>query len=227
MRQARESTKDFYTTHEAAKLLEVTPRTVQLWCEKGVLACRRTIGGHRRILRASIENMLPAAVLPRSIELPLQAQVAPEHLRILVVEDDSALSRLYRIQLARWDFRPIVTTVENGFEALVRLGSNRPDLLIADLHMPEWDGFQMLRKIRGMADLDPMEIVVVTGLSAAEVSRRGGLPDDIRILPKPIPFQELERMARVLAMALGRAGASNTALQNSQQIDPTAVALTS
>lgn len=194
------SKPEFCTTHEAARALSVTPRTIQLWCESGLLAHRKTSGGHRRIPWASVEQLLAE----QGDMVPIK-EGAAQRLRILVVEDEPALLRLYRIRLAAWPLNPLVTTVGNGFEALVRLGAERPDLLIADLHMPEWDGFKMLRTVRSISDLDHMEIVVVTGLDATAIADRGGLPEDVRVLAKPIPFGELENIAGQLAQVLGRA----------------------
>ena len=116
-----------------------------------------------------------------------------------MVDDEPSLLRLYRLRLGQWSLQPEVVTVSNGFEALIRIGAMLPDLLIADLHMPQWDGFEMLRTIRGIEDMDAMEIVVVSGLDAAEIERRGGLPADIQVLPKPIPFDALEALATRIA----------------------------
>jgi CheY-like chemotaxis protein len=129
-------------------------------------------------------------------------------LRILVVEDEPTLLRLYRLQLAKWPLQPEVTTALNGFEALVRVGQMRPDLLIADLVMPEMDGFQMLHTLYAMPDMDAMEIAVVTGLDTRDITQRGGLPKGVSLLPKPIPFPELEKIAERLAVKLGRRLAS-------------------
>jgi excisionase family DNA binding protein len=190
------------TSHEAAGMLGVTLRTVQLWANKGILEFWKTEGGHRRILRSSVERLLaeraPEQLGPTD---PVRLVPAPsaESLRILVVEDEPDLLRLYRMQLARWPMAPEVSTASNGFEGLVLLGSLRPHLLIADLHMPEMDGFQMLRTLRAMPQLDAMEIVVVTGLDTTEVEQRGGLPTGTAVLPKPIPFVELEKIAARVA----------------------------
>lgn len=196
--------KSFFTTHEAAALLKVTPRTVQLWCESGVLAFQKTQGGHRRIPRDAVERLISAGE-----PLPTHRDVVPVPLRVMVVEDELSLLRLYRVRLSAWPLKPIVTTVDNGFEALVRIGAERPDLLITDLHMPEWDGFQMLRTIRGIHELDRMEIVVVTGLDDAAIAERGGLPEDMTVLGKPVPFEKLERYANALARSLGRLNAAD------------------
>lgn len=187
-------------------MLGVTMRTVQLWANSGLLTCWKTEGGHRRIMRDSVERLLAARVLPESMPVAPVAAVADQPavpLRILVVEDDPDLLRLYRLQLARWPMQPEVTTAMNGFEGMVVLGSLRPHLLITDLHMPEVDGFHMLRILRTMPQLDATEIVVVTGIGAEDVAQRGGLPQGIPILPKPIPFAELEKIALRVAAQNG------------------------
>lgn len=54
-------TKDqnnFVTTREAASLLSVSLRTIQLWVESGVLKAWKTVGGHRRIPRTAIAKLL-------------------------------------------------------------------------------------------------------------------------------------------------------------------------
>lgn len=198
--------KSYVTSHEAARLLGVTMRTVQLWANSGLLTCWKTEGGHRRILRESVERLLDARGTQETGEpAATTAPVAQpgEPMRILVVEDEPDLLRLYRLQLARWPLKPEVTTAANGYEGLVILGSLRPHLLIADLHMPQVDGFLMLSQLRTMPQLDATEIAVVTGIGAEEVAQRGGLPKGIAILPKPIPFAELEKIALRVAAQNG------------------------
>lgn len=194
-------------------MLGMSLRTVQLWAESGLLDCWKTEGGHRRIPLASVEGLLAGRTARDRPPLAGGASAASKRagparpLGILVVEDEPTLLRLYRMQLARWNLRPEVATAVNGYEALVRVGRLRPDLLIADLYMPEMDGFEMLRTLRAMPELDAMEIVVVTGLEPEQVAQRGGLPPGISILSKPIPFQDLEAIAGRLAARLGRRAA--------------------
>ncbi len=194
--------KSYLTTYETAALLGVTLRTVQLWANQGLLESWKTKGGHRRVVRESVERLLVSRGRQPAFRDAVSDVAQPtsaETLRILVVEDEPDLLRLYRMQLARWSMAPEVSLAGNGFEGLVLIGSFRPHLLIADLHMPEMDGFRMLRTLRAMPQLDPIEIVVVTGLDAADVAQRGGLPDGTAVLPKPIPFAELERIATRVA----------------------------
>lgn len=203
--------KTFVTTKEAASLLGVALRTVQIWADSGLLSYWKTTGGHRRIPLESVERLLDSRGSPERLFLtevgsskPAAGSGQNEPLRILVVEDEPTLLRLYRLQLAKWPLQPEITTAQNGFEALVRMGRTQPDLLIADLVMPEMDGFQMLQTLYSMPDLDAMEMVVVTGLNADDIAKRGGLPEGISVLSKPIPFPELERIAESLAVKLGR-----------------------
>lgn len=185
-------TKAFCTTREAAKLLGVSLRTVQLWAEAGVLEGWKTGGGHRRIARTSVERMfVDRAALP--------AAETDTALRILVVDDDAAVLRVYERQLGRWPIKSTFITAHNGFDALVKIGLTLPDLLVADLHMPEMDGFSMLWHLRSMRELAAIAIVIVTGLAPEEIEARGGVPAGIPILPKPIPFERLRDIATIVA----------------------------
>lgn len=134
----------------------------------------------------------------RPAELGSAPTDAP-NLCILVVDDDPVVLRVCERQMARWPMRPQVFGAANGYEALVRIGMNRPDLLITDLQMPEMDGFQMLQHLKRMPELATITIVAISGLDPAEIAASGGVPDGIPILPKPIPFDRLRDIATVVA----------------------------
>jgi excisionase family DNA binding protein len=54
------TTEPLLTTKEAAAKLQVSLRTVQLWCESGILSYHRTPGGHRRIPFSAVTAMFNA-----------------------------------------------------------------------------------------------------------------------------------------------------------------------
>lgn len=197
--------KTFCTTREAAQMLGVSLRTAQLWAESGLLEAWKTDGGHRRISRHSVERLLasPAANSPsnNSAQTAPTIPVTVPPLSILVVEDERSLCRVYELTIARWDMKPVVATAHDGYEALIRMGMVRPDLLITDLRMPGMDGFRMLQTVRELPELAGMAIVVVTGLDPEEIADHGGLPEDIQVLPKPIPFAQLHEIAERVAVA--------------------------
>jgi CheY-like chemotaxis protein len=73
--------------------------------------------------------------------------------------------------------------------------------------MPGMDGFRMLKTIRNTVELAHTAIVVVTGLSAEEIKTGGMMPDDIPVLPKPIPFERLKEIAMQLVPNTSTEGA--------------------
>lgn len=181
-------------------MLGVSLSTAQNWAESGLLNSWKTDGGHRRISRDSVMKLLadplvaPVAKVGRSV----QSEQAGR-LRILLVEDDEALRRIYEIRFSSWGIAPVVETATDGFDGLVKIGLRRPDLLISDLQMPHLDGFQMIRSLRGMSDCAAMKIVVVTGLSSNEVEMGGGLPPEVPVFTKPVPFAQIEAIAQSIA----------------------------
>lgn len=194
--------RSYLTTRQAARLLGVSLGSVQQWAEAGLLDFWKTGGGHRRITRESVENFKRKR-MPVVDEPPRVAPSAPPQLRILVVEDEPTLLRLYRLRISSWPFAPEVRVARNGLEALLKIGEQRPHLLITDLYMPEMDGFKMLRMLRSRPDTEDITIVAVSGLDDEEIAERGGVPEGVRLLHKPIPFPELETIARQVAASRG------------------------
>ncbi|KAB2925208.1 MAG: response regulator [Dechloromonas sp.] len=190
--------KTFCTTREAASILGISLRTAQLWVESGLLEAWKTEGGHRRISRQSIEKLLVSPPNRQTMAEPEPAAMtrpAGSRLSILVVEDEAALRRVYELTLARWPMQPRVSTAGDGYEALLRIGLARPDMVISDLRMPGMDGFRMLQALKEQPELADMTLVVVTGLHPEEIADQGGVPEGIPVLPKPIPFQRLLTIA--------------------------------
>ncbi len=193
------------TTRQAGEALGVAVRTVQLWVESGVLPAWRTAGGHRRIARSAVEKLMAEraqviAQAPVRHEAEGDSQRA---LKLLVVEDDPDLLRLFTLMVDGWDFPVELTTATNGFEGLVRIGQIRPDMVVTDLNMPGMDGFQMVRSLKKPGSgFDDLSIVVVSALSAGDIRDRGGLPDGVVVFQKPVPFHEIQAQARQLRTEL-------------------------
>jgi excisionase family DNA binding protein len=181
---------NYYTTRDAAKVLGISLRTAQQWLEKGYLKGWKTSGGHRRILRSSVSKLL-AARTPVALAPP-----EPQSLQVLVVEDNEALLKLYRLQIARWKLPVLLYTAANGYEALVMVGKVAPDLLICDLRLPGVTGFQVVRALCDMERYSQLAIVVVSALPSEEIDAHGSLPARVHQMGKPIDFQRLEQIAQ-------------------------------
>lgn len=203
---------DVVSTREAAERLGVALRTVQLWVESGVLPAWKTAGGHRRIARSALDKLIaerrnaiaPAATASGASAAAPAAAASPDRLRLLLVEDEPDLLRLLAMVIEGWQLPLDVRTATNGFEALVRIGELRPDLLITDLSMPGMDGFRMLRSLRSFGeDYRDLDIIVVSALSPQEIEDRGGLPPGAQFFSKPVPFSQLEDLVRAKLQARG------------------------
>jgi len=181
--------KGFYSSREAAELLGVAVSTVQLWTNNGLLKAWTTAGGHRRIDRNSVEK-----ILSEQKEVMGSEEGAESTLKVLIVEDNQQQQRLYEKQFSAWKMNMSIDTAENGYEGLIKIGRNLPDVIITDLVMPEMDGFQMVKAIKEIPELDKSLIIVITGLTLSEIDERGGLPDGVHILTKPVDFKKMEML---------------------------------
>jgi excisionase family DNA binding protein len=195
---------EFCSTKQAASIIGVSHRTIQLWVESGILQAWKTAGGHRRITMQSVSRLVDQrrdALAPGTAVPAVQQAVANARKKVLVVDDDTTLLRLYELEMGGWSLPIDIIKAANGFEALIKIGADKPDLLISDLSMPGMDGFRMIRTLR----LDPvhadMAIIIVSGLDKGTVSSMG-LPADITFFSKPVPFRNLrEAVERVLLPA--------------------------
>lgn len=179
-------------------MLGVSLRTAQLWAESGLLTAWKTSGGHRRITLESVDRLLTGR---RGADVPQAAPAVSAEAEvplILVAEDDPIFQELYATMLPRWSMSPRVSLANNGFDALVRVGLARPDVLITDLDMPGMDGFEMLRSIQAMPELADLRLIVVTGLSDHDIAHRNGVPAGVPVFKKPIDFAALERQVAAL-----------------------------
>jgi len=187
--------KTFCTTREAAALLGVSIGTVQLWVESDLLQAWKTAGGHRRVLRESVDRLLHKTVQVPKQQLKPSTADKERRLRVLVVEDDPSLLRLYQAKMSHWPIKLDLATADNAVAALLAIGRGGPDLLITDLNMPFTNGFEMLRVLSKAPEAVNTTIVVVSGLDAAEIARRGPVPTGVEVLHKPVPFDRLLAIA--------------------------------
>jgi two-component system, cell cycle response regulator len=113
--------------------------------------------------------------------------------RILVVDDVPAYVKQLAAILELDHY--VVSEAADGFEALAKIESERPDLVLLNVMMPRLDGFETCRRIKADPSTACIPVVLVTAL-ADEGNRARGLAagaDDY--VTKP--FNDRELMARV------------------------------
>lgn len=114
--------------------------------------------------------------------------------RILIVDDDPNLLVLLANQLRADGYE--IATARDGVEALRRLQSSWPDLLIIDMMMPRMDGLSLAREIKARADLP---IIVLSAIDAGD--SKADLLEEVAedYVTKPYHYPELRaRINRVL-----------------------------
>lgn len=185
-----------YTSVEAARLLGVTPRTIQLWADSGILEARKTSGGHRRFAESVLEAFMRKLDTDEqgSKKQDSDSDTGKSVYRILIAEDEPDLRTLYQMTMEEWDLPIELVMVKDGYDALIRIGTDRPDMLIADLNMPKMDGFYMLFTIMGSESSKNLEVLAVTALTAKDIEQHGGLPAGVKVMHKPIPFDKLKQL---------------------------------
>ncbi len=112
---------------------------------------------------------------------------------ILVVEDDEFIARLLRVELA--DVGYDVQTAGDGVEALKIAFERCPDLILADVMMPNMDGFEMTRRLREDPRTEAVSIIMLTarGLAADRLQGLTLGADDYLVKP----FDGDELLARI------------------------------
>jgi excisionase family DNA binding protein len=197
--------EELYTTTKVAKIFGVTPRTIQMWADSGMIEVTKTLGGHRRITTQEVERLSrelgKRPPVPENndntTEKPAETE-ANRVVRILIVDDDKDLLKLYKMQIKSWQTPATeVYLASDGYDALVQIGSKKPDIIITDLKMPRMDGSHMIDVIRQNPDMSHCQIVVVTGLSKEEVEQQEFvIPGDVLLEEKPISFARIQRLIK-------------------------------
>jgi excisionase family DNA binding protein len=185
------------TTREASLLLGVSLRTVQLWVEAGVLDAWKTQGGHRRISAESVDRVLAERENISNLKWNARQkssnmQNAGGALNVLIAEDNEVYRDLLEFYFKNLEIPVNLTFVSDGFECLISLGRQLPDIIITDLNMPKISGFDLIRHLISCDIYDGIQIIALTGLTQADIDDKGGLPDRVQVFFKPFSFKQLE-----------------------------------
>jgi two-component system KDP operon response regulator KdpE len=111
---------------------------------------------------------------------------------VLVVEDEPQLMRFLRATLPAHGYRVLEAT--NGAQALVEAQTRQPDLVLLDLGLPDIDGVEVTRKLRGWSSV-PIVVVSARGQERDKVQALDAGADDY--LTKPFGTDELLARMRV------------------------------
>jgi diguanylate cyclase (GGDEF)-like protein len=116
--------------------------------------------------------------------------------RILVVEDDTNLRQVLKLQLegAGYD----VGAVEDGLKALEEVSHNIPDLILLDIMMPKMDGYEVCRRLKANFETSRIPVIMLTAKSTPIEKVEGFECGANDYVTKPYVTKEL--LARVKAV---------------------------
>ncbi|MFC5354747.1 PP2C family protein-serine/threonine phosphatase [Azospirillum himalayense] len=119
-----------------------------------------------------------------------------ETARVLVVDDNRVNRHLLQALLERGGVTRI-EMAEDGNDALARLDSFRPDLILLDLMMPNLDGFEMCRRLRALPAWKDLPVLVQSSLNRAEDRAKAFAAGATDYVTKPINAVELLARVRI------------------------------
>jgi DNA-binding response OmpR family regulator len=86
--------------------------------------------------------------------------------KAVVLEDDKVLLGFYRLKLEQRGYE--VLCLENGIDALEKIISFKPNVIIIDLVLPQKDGFEVIKELKNNPETKSILTIVVTDLGGEE-----------------------------------------------------------
>ena len=93
-----------------------------------------------------------------------QQETDPRNCKVLVIDDEAAVSKMIQLQLKRADYKDI--QIENDATAAIKtITDQQPDLVILDIHMPEINGLEILEQVKADEATAAIPVLIMTGTS--------------------------------------------------------------
>ena len=108
---------------------------------------------------------------------------------ILIVDDERPIRELLRGTLESLDYRTMLAS--NGEEALIRVGEDRPDLVLTDVMMPLLGGAELCRRLKADPATAAMPVLLMSAADGALQDASSGADAFIR---KPFDLDEVEAL---------------------------------
>jgi len=183
---------ELLTTGTVARYCEVSTNAVKKWIRQGDLTAFQTPGGHFRVTREDFRKFLVRH------GMPLDQEFFPDRRpRVLIADDEPVVRDLVReLVVSATEGQVDVETADDGYDALVKVGDFKPDLLIMDLKMPRMDGFEACRTIRSNSHMSHVRILAMSAYAGDGNRERILKAGALRCFDKPLPVDEFQDTVR-------------------------------
>lgn len=156
--------REIYSTHEAARICNVTPMTVIRWIDDGRMPAFRTAGGHRRIYRPDLEAFC------RERGIPCDSLHAGRRRALIVAADEDERAAL--AAAARGIGAEVVVEVaRDAFEGGRYVATMRPHAVVLDDRAAGGDVVEVCERMKADGTLGSVELVVFGPAPDSEVAR--------------------------------------------------------
>jgi CheY-like chemotaxis protein len=144
----------------------------------------------RRAEVAPLQRPQPRSEAPDTVNIELDRL---QGLHVLIVEDDTDSRNVLALLLQK--LGALVEAVPSAKEAMARVVSRRPDVIVSDIGMPEEDGYSLIRRLRQLpADLEKkLPAIALTAYARKQDADAAIDAGYDRHLPKPVAPAELIR----------------------------------
>lgn len=172
-------------------------RSVQLMVDRGELQAWKTPGGHRRILRASLDAWLAAQSHGTAAPAP-KPGVRPTTL--LLIEDSVHFQNLISLVVKRELPGAELHVASDGIAGLALAGRLEPDVLLIDILLPGIDGAALITSLRSHPQFARSQLIVVTALDETQRAPYAFALEGVPIVHKTALVTELPALlARAVA----------------------------
>jgi twitching motility two-component system response regulator PilG len=120
--------------------------------------------------------------------------MSPEKKTVLVVEDRASLSQMLQFLFLSKGLN--VQIAFNGKEALEKVSSLAPDLILLDIMMPQMDGFEVLEKLQENQETAGIPVIMLTARKSREDMQKAKDLGAVEYITKP--FKAVEVVDKVL-----------------------------
>lgn len=182
------SMPDTCSTTEAAERLGMAVRSVQLMVDRGDLQAWKTPGGHRRILRTSLDAWLAANA---GAATPPATQTPGRPLTLLLIEDSVHFQNLISLVVKRELPDAQLHVASDGIAGLAMAGRLEPDVLLIDILLPGIDGAALITSLRSHPQFARSRLIVVTALDEAQRAPYAFALDGVPVVHKTALVAEL------------------------------------
>jgi CheY-like chemotaxis protein len=132
--------------------------------------------------------------IPAAAESILAQMFARDPARVLVVDDEPRLVEAMHLYLRHKGYE--VETALNGEEALQKVQTHRPHVILLDIRMPKMDGLQVLRHVHQI-DRD-VGVIMITAVNDKEIRREVLAEGAADFIVKPVDLKYLDRSMRAV-----------------------------